>query len=149
MPWKALNGDKDPGSEPSGTRELQPCFEHQFRRQEEPVRNSPQSGSLPPLHIFTVCKSSSRKLSISPGANLLWKTASLAQAIALLGARCAKQCRGHRPAHVKDTSLQVLPRDWAVFLCSLGGFSAPLLGWFLVLFATTVILRLDKRQKGG
>lgn len=82
MPWKAFNGDKAPGSKTSSTRELKLCFKHRFRRREEPVRNSPQSGTLLPSHIFTACKSSSRKFSIGPAAKLLWKRASSVQIIA-------------------------------------------------------------------
>ena len=82
MPWKAFNGDEDPGSKTSSTRELKPCIKHQFRRQEEAAVNSLQSGTLLPSHIFTACKSSSRKFRISPGAKLLWKSTSLVQIIA-------------------------------------------------------------------
>lgn len=139
--WKAFSGDEDPGSKTSSTRELKPCFKHQFRRQEEPVGNSLQSGTLLPSHIFTVCKSFSRKFCIIPGAKLLWKRTSLVEIIAgeINASSWSLMCKAVRRLQASSREEHVPPISpasrsflgqffsWAVFLSSLGSFSDPLL----------------------
>lgn len=123
-------------SKTSSAGELKLYFKHQFRRQEEPAGNSLQSGTLLPSHIFTACKSSSRKFRISPGAKLLWRRESLVQIIAGeinapsqgLMCKAAQRSRASSPeGHVPPISpapgsflgtRQFVPVPWQLFRLS-------------------------------